>query len=433
LSPIIAPLAGVLPSNYHYEDNGYGVKVVSNDSSGCITEMYGLATYGLQLNEAGQCKFAISPLTNFENMEQYLSGSNLFRINHTSVLTVPNLESFGISPFMYNATLNASIYVRCQDKAGNKNERDFAVSFCIKQGPDKTPPVIVDREPYLEQVKYDATHLNSTVFVNEPAECRWSIADKNYTEMEHELDCWNEIEDQTPQGFPCYADFAVTGNESNYNIRCLDQHWLVGENATKRNEGNTYQFRIKKVSEALKIDSITPDNNTLVFGTTPATIEVIARTSGGLDGSAKCSFKTAQGFMEFAQTLGSEHKQVFNQVTAGPLIYTIYCEDLIGNIAEKNASVIINLDEGVPKVSRVFSEGDKLNVITNERANCVFSIDTRKKCKFAFGNASAFEDFGVSHSTIFDKSKTYYVKCKDSFGNGLLSDSCAAVIEGEHY
>ena len=77
-------------------------------------------------------------------------------------------------------------YIRCKNFAGEINDAEFAVKIFSKGGPDLTPPLVnrfdIDPGTYL------AKGTNSTeirLYVNEPAECRWSIQDKDYDNMEN--------------------------------------------------------------------------------------------------------------------------------------------------------------------------------------------------------------------------------------------------------
>jgi hypothetical protein len=437
--PIISPLEGSLPFGYRYEElpQGAGMRIITNESDGCFKETYAPIPYGIKLNEAAQCKVSSKPLTLFDDMEDYFGvGQNRFLTNQTAILLIPSLESFGFADFDPFARINTSIYVKCQDKSANQNQRDYIINYCVKQGPDKTSPVILDREPFLESIRFDASSINASVFVSEPADCKWDFSEKNYSAMKNKMACLNGLNDYSAlrNGFQCTASFPTPKDENLFYIRCLDQPWRNETDAVeqaKRNEGNTYQLKLNKVKEPLRITSISPDNQSLVFPTEPTTIEIIVKTAGGLDGTATCFFKTAdRNLHPMAETFGSTHRQILNQETQGKKDYTIFCVDQIGNTAEKNAVVIIKLDANVPKITRAYEDSGNLVVITNENAECVFGNDNSKECRFEFSNGSLMAGSERIHSLLFNKNLRYYIKCKDSFGNGNLSDSCGIIVGG---
>jgi hypothetical protein len=94
--------------------------------------------------------------------------------------------------------------------------------------------------------------------------------------------------------------------------------------------------------------------------------------------------------------------------------------------------VKVNIDNDLPRITRVYREGNALFVVTDEPATCVYGSSKTKKCTYEFSNGTLMQGNDVLHSTSFDGSIPYYIKCKDVFENGALSDSCGiALREGE--
>ncbi len=431
LAPVISPNYPLKPTGYTWTATDAGVRIEADTSDKCIQETYQAIPFGFILSEPGQCKVSTRPLTSFDLMDQYVSDNNRFSLNHTLPIILPNLESLGFESFDPNARANASVYVRCQDKSGNKNQRDYFVSFCIKQGPDITPPVITSREPAQEIVRYGQDALNATIYTNEPADCRWSTQDRNYSSMNASMSCLNQLGDMTFRGFSCSATFLLPQNQSTFFIRCLDQPWLHGENESKRNPTPvSYQYTVQKTATPLQITSITPNNVTLTFGTQPATVSFAATTAGGLDGTATCGFLTNQGLQVLSNTGTSSHSQLFNQMVGGTFKYALLCEDGVGNKAERNGSVIIKIDTGTPLVTRLYRDGNTLFAITSEPGTCVFGTDTQTRCRYNFSNATQLSGTALIHTTLLDEQSTYYIKCSDQFNNGNASDSCGAIVRG---
>ena len=116
------------------------------------------------------------------------------------------------------------MYVRCQDANGNFNQDAFSVRFCVEAGPDTTPPRIVDTSVASSSpIQYNQTSLELEVYVNEPAECKWSREDRIFDNMENSMACATRLEEMNNQNvYTC--ETVLTGIEdrkiNNYYFRC---------------------------------------------------------------------------------------------------------------------------------------------------------------------------------------------------------------------
>src|SRR3990167_4265976 len=76
----------------------------------------------------------------------YLFGeSNYFEINHTQMFKIPDQTNASQLPEIFtkkNGVNTMKFYVRCIDGNGNSNPGEVEFSFCIKPGPDTTPPMV---------------------------------------------------------------------------------------------------------------------------------------------------------------------------------------------------------------------------------------------------------------------------------------------------
>lgn len=454
-SPIIQPNYGILSLGYNYNnisDNGFKIKG-PEECIGAYTPL----VFGIELNEPGQCRIDAQHTNTFEEMEMDFGGRSLFIKNHTTLITIPSLESLGLPGYDPNRRADYNLYVRCQDKKGNKNVREYTINFCVKPGEDLTPPVIVAREPAIEYAKFNATELNASVIVNEPSECRWDSVDGDYSLMNKTLNCNTDLEDQELFGWRCSTVFPVSTDpnktEENYFIRCKDQPWLVEDNgngqsqiivnegtdeegitstrtvtleSAKKRNANTqgYRFVIKK-STALRIDSVTPNNQTLKFAVEPVSVSMEVRTSGGIDGKAECSYSLGGEYIPFRDTWKTVHTQVFQSFNSGGKAIPIRCEDLTGNTAEETARFIIEIDTTPPSISRVYEQGGNLIVITNEPADCYLSTSS---CTFEIEDGTAMSGNDLVHSGSFERDLNNYIKCKDRSGN--FPGRCSMTVRG---
>lgn len=426
-APQIKPMQSALQPGFSYSDvsaNGFKVK----SSEECI-KAYSPLSFGIQLNEPGYCKMDTEHTPGFDDMEFDFGGSTLYKTNHTTIFNIPSIESLGLPGYDPNRRADYSLYVRCQDKKGNKNVNEYTINFCVKPGDDLTPPIVTAREPLSEWLAYNATEQESSIFTNEPAECKYDSQNKDYDQMSSSFACSNAIIEQEPQGWKCDATFPIEKNDSIFYVRCKDQPRLVETGTKHRNKNmESYQFILKRTTSNLQIDSITPDNETITSGVEPVSVEVKVETSGGVDGTATCSYKMGNSYIEFFETLGSTHKQVFQSFYSGDKVLPVRCEDLAGNVVERTASFNIQIDTTAPEITRVYQQSG-LYIVTNEPSECFFitsSPNDANSCNFNIENSTQMSGLEFVHTAPLDNTLTHYIKCKDSFGN--LPGTCSIVV-----
>ena len=435
--PVIRFNDALLPVNYTTEKFENGVKVKSRESDGCIKETYSPLPLGIVLNEPGQCRVSFNESgRGFDEMDDF--GSTLYTRNHSLPFVLPNLESAGLEGFDPYARLDTSLYLRCRDKAGNANERDFAIALCVKQGPDLTPARVIKYEPMPSIARADAKSINITLFTNEPAECRWDSDDKEYVLMSNAFACANAFEERTLNGWRCAGEIAVSDAEQNVSVRCLDQPWLEeqgAENASRRNANSeSYAFRVKRSASPLMISSVTPNSQSIVVGSEPASITLAATTSGGVDGTARCFYSwNGTAFHEFRKgSWTTTHQQVFQFMYSGHYRVPVRCVDAVGHLAERSAEFDVMLDTAAPQVARAYQENGRLLIVTDERAQCVVSttLPSREEsgCAFDWSKGTSMGAEGTRHSVPWKAGATYYIKCRDRFEHGT-GTACSVVVK----
>ena len=431
-APVIKPWKDVLTKGYKYEEvSDSGVKVVSEQNDGCIGSYTNL-NFGISLNEPGYCRYNAKHTDNFEEMENDegadFGNRNLFLYNHSQFLPMPDLASLGLPGYDPNRRADFNLYVRCIDSKGNgENGKEYAINFCVKPGVDTAPPIITNREPFNEFVKFDATKIDASVFVNEPAECKWDLdGNKKYDDMENSMECANDVQDRDSiLGWECNTIFDIDKNEESFYIKCKDQPWNAG-NESKRNVMMApYEFKLKRTQTPLIINSVKPNNETLVFGVEPASVTLEVQTSGGIDDKATCSIFGAN----MGETFGKVHKQKLDQILKGKYEFPIICKDSVGNKAEITSIFNADLDNDPPIVSRVYNLGGSLVVVTNENSECSFvkSSGANGECNFEFINGTLMSGtLAKLHTTSFG-SGNYYIKCKDKWG--YVPGECSVIVK----
>jgi hypothetical protein len=434
--PILTPRDEALVAGTKYEGASVlGVEVKASDGDGCVKEYQELG-FGFDLDEPGQCRYDFEHTTEFDEMSEDFGGLNLFVKEHEEVLRMPSLTELGLTGFDPSRRADVELFVRCQDANGNSHAQEYAVQYCVKPAEDMTPPIVRSRTPVRVETKVDAVNISGGVYVNEPAECRWSDVDQGYDLMTNELTCLNDFTEETALGFLCLSDFPVVEDEEEYFVRCKDQPWLdfdddVEREGTRNAMSKGFSYKIERTAEALEISSVSPDNETLTFGQGPVSVELVVETSGGLDGTAECSYEISGQSIPFFTTFTRTHRQEFQSFSPGEKVLPLTCVDQVGNVAERTARFTLEIDSGAPIVTRVYQQAGSLVVITDEAATCAWSpLD----CSFAVDDAN--EDSGVTvmtgsgnrHSTNFDAGTTYHVKCVDTFGN--RAGQCQIIVRG---
>ncbi len=432
-APVINPWKEVLSSGYKYEEILDGVKIKTTGGE-CI-QAYTPLLFGITTKEYAQCKFDTEN-KDYDEMTEYLGIDNLYRFNHTAVFITPSPDA--IANELNLSELNMTyqnlldkigemrFYVKCQDANGNQNIKPYLIDICIKPGPDKTPPLIFGANPASGSfIKFNATKQDITLFVNEPAECKWSFADKNYNAMENNMSCETDLENVGLYGWECNTTLDLAGNLSKFYFRCKDQPWLPAENETNRNANEQgFKYELKKSVGELKIDKIEP-NQTIIAGVEPVSVTLKALTSGGAEqGKARCDFKFEEedAWIEFRETYSNEHEQLFDQMLRGTYLIYVRCEDAAGNIAEGQTTFYLELDTTPPRVVRAYNAGG-LKIITNEDAECAYD---NQNCNFVWENATKMSGIQKEHDAGWEQGRTYYIKCKDLWNN--KADGCSIIV-----
>jgi len=432
-APVITPLEGILPENYSYDNVSYlGYKVKGTDPDGCIKSFSPLS-FGVNLSKEAQCKFDINRSIGYDDMQFYFN-DNFYLLNHSmGTITVPSLESLGLPSYDPNSRADFNYYVRCQDVSGNKNSIDYVINFCIKPGDDITPPVIVAKSPPHNFVIWNATGINTSIMVNEPADCRWDNNDSSYFDMTHNFSCANNITDQELLGWRCkdFLPLPLEMNTSAFFIRCLDQPWKAGINDSQRNVNvESYSFNLTR-SAQLIISSLSPMNEVIWSGSEPVTVSLRATTTGGaIGGVAGCQYSiNGSQYIDFFNTYSTTHEQVFGGFSAGDKVIDVKCKDIVGNDAYNVSAFNVSIDTLPATVTRIYNSNNNLVAVTNEPATCNFVKGEFVDYRCNFVNASVMSGTDLLHSTALDNSATYYIKCVDRFGN-QMNNSCSAVVKG---
>jgi hypothetical protein len=430
-SPIISE--GSITSGYKFENDGQNKISIKKENGECI-EAFEPIIFNLNTDERAQCKYDVRKIDYDEMSNSPISG-NYYETNHTFAFSAPSLESLQslgieITGDIRQRIGDYEINVRCQDVHGNKNNVDYVVDICVSSGPDLTAPRILKTDPKSGKFKKDVTEVPLTVYLSEPATCRYDILkDKLYSEMAYDMECVTEVNRVSDFGWTCGTTLSgLTPDENNFYIKCSDQPWLIGtENESRRNPTNSdYVLTLSGTEEDLVISTRSPRSGIIERGNEPTTINLEIQTSGGADGgNAQCGFSMVEGgyVIPFKETGGKVHKQNGMSFLKGEYLIGLTCEDSVGNVALGNIDFTLNLDSSPPKVVRAYNSGG-LTIVTNEEAKCYYDFN---KCNFDLGNATIMDSSSNNkHSTEWIEGRTYHIKCEDKWANE--NSECAIKI-----
>ncbi len=413
-----------------------GVEIVSNKAGECILP-YTPLEFGIRTNEPTQCKIdTIRPngTAAFDQMQFYFGDSNLYRYNHTQKMRLPSPQAVSAEAEGLELENNGifNYFVRCRDANGNENVDDFVINFCVDPSPDTTPPVI-ESTSILEgsPVTFGVQNISLNVFVNEPAQCKWSIQDKNYNDMENTMQCSTRISQQNAQQlYPCTANLnGIKDRETNtYYFRCKDQPQKPDNERNVNSE--SYRFTLRG-SQQLTIIKSGP-NGTITGSTDVIPLNLTVETSNGAnEGRALCYFSPTGREGSYIAMFASDtfkHSQVL-ALASGSYSYYFRCVDAGGNAAQTNTSFTVFADRSAPLVTRIYREGsDALKLVTNEDAECVYSTTS---CNYNFAEGLKFiynpPTSKNKHFTRWESNKVYYIKCMDGYGNQPAPNACSIV------
>ena len=441
-APFITPLdEALMPEGLTYVPDSTisppntGFRILSRPD-GCLQPFTRLE-YGFTTNEPAQCKVSLVPVGLYDEMGPLFVGeTNLFLTEHIQTLKVP-------SPFTEEGEVNVvpeihndgtyTLWTRCIDANGNgKDGAMVAFRYCVKPGPDVTPPVIVGTS--IESGKPVTSGVDSIpgleVYTNEPSECRWSKQDKAFDVMENEMECASETREiNADLNYVCSGTLTgIKDRENNdFYFRCKDYSKAPGG----RNEMPLSYRLVLRGSEALIINKVEPKGD--ILGST-GTVEVLikAETSHGSDeGLSICYIGEEQdNLIEIDDDFVYAHNQSLF-LTEGDYTYYFRCIDAGGNTAENVTNFRVVVDKVGPSIARVYREGSGLKVITSEAADCSYSLTT---CNYNFEDGTRLlpEDVSkkVVHLTEWDSSKAYHIKCRDLQGNQPVPNACNLVVQG---
>lgn len=444
-SPGISPWEEVLTNGYSYEDvrirpPGDGSEpgrmriVRDNAQDGCIKAFtpleFGIVTTGPDgEDEPAQCKIDYNHTLKFEDMNYWFGDSNMYLYNHSQKMALPSPAAINAAAPELKHDGTYSLYLRCRDANGNENVDEFVIQFCVDKEKDTTPPKIEGTSIANGMpVKYDQSEVEIEVYVNEPAECKWSREDRTYDQMEYQMECSKNVwEMNNNLVYPCKTTLTGVKNrqENKFYFRCKDNPQL--EEADRNVNMESYEY-VLIGTEPLNIIEVEP-NGTIKGATSVVSVNIKVETANGYkNGEAICYYSDTENeadYIEFFETGTNKHQQRLDLVE-GDYKYYIKCVDLGGNRDDNYTSFRVDVDTSSPTIARVYQENDLLKIVTEEDSICKYSIES---CNFAFEDGIEMPyDNQTEHVAEWKTENTYYIRCSDEYGNIPVSNTCSMTV-----
>jgi len=431
-----------------------GVFVIYEEGDNHCLEPFKNLTLGIYTDGPAVCKSDIKRQPNYDSMRFETEQGSIPAYNHTIFLpssafpSASALSTLGI--VIEDDSYDNRFYFRCEDTNGNANLVNFLIEFCVEAGPDLNPPIIEGTSFTTNPayVSYNTTERFFEIYTSESADCKWDFQDLEYDSMSNNM-TWcsqNYSETFNNNSLQHGCNGTITGiqnqDHTNYFIKCRDQPWLVGEEAYLRNANDQPYVLTILGAPPLQIDEILinnkPNNSIIEDNTDVVQVELKVKTSAGaLEGQATCSYDlNGLGFVDFIETGTTESTQsVWLDANNTGIIYEIpiQCKDIAGNIANDLVRFTLRKDVIAPEVSRVYYETGKLKIITNEPAECVYSILGGCGYLFEDGTEIQSSEEGLEHFLDWDTEIDMYVKCRDKYGNQPIVNNeyvCSIVVRG---
>lgn len=419
------PIISFLEVEEGYEEsvqnNGIETGVEIKMDGECIEE-FTIVNFSLETNEHAECKYHSKTTSSYEDMpENYPSDKNghVWK-THDFIIQMPDIDDEDI-----DASGNYDIYVRCQDPAGNSNENEYVVRFCISPMPDLTAPTIEKTKPVSGSfLKYGNTNSSLTVYLKEIAPCKYdTVKSKKYEDMTNNFAC--QLSSRYPGLiYSCGAQLEnLTESENTIYIKCND---------TSGNINEDYPYTLHASPSKLEIDlnSISPTSGTTIKG--PVNVDLMATTSGGMaNGVSTCKYQIigCSQCWDYFSEVDSSHKYTFIDMPEGDYNINITCEDEVGNEASAVTQFKVEIDLIPPIIARAYrsKDGNNLKLITNEEAKCYYSFED---CKFGFDDEHAVDmttAFSINHSAKWITGQTYNIRCIDYWNN---QDCAKKIVAG---
>lgn len=390
---------------------------------------FGISTFDSRTGEpeATKCRVDFERKGSFDEMRFYLGGSSTYKFNHTQVMSLPGPSATREQNLTIMPDGKYDLYIRCVDANGNENPAAFVVKFEVEDGPDLTAPEIVSTSILNNApISYNQTSVDLKVYVNEPANCRWSRLDQAYQDMPERMVCANQIINMNTQMvYECST--TLTGLESGKNN---DFYFRCEDLAEQKNTMQQSRKFTLVGTRPLLMTSLSPSQDSVVKrASDPVEVEFKIETAAGYSNGASVCYYSLTGNQndetQFFETNSYEHSQKI-YLGAGEYTYYFRCVDLGGNAVINQTTFRVESDNEPPVVTRIYHEQSYLKIITDEEASCVYDTVS---CTYNFEDGFSMTSTNeFDHYIDWDTNIEYFIKCRDKNGKEPLPNQCSVIV-----
>ncbi len=362
----------------------------------------------INTDEAAQCKYSTEPLQDYTTMESF--GSSQFIFEHEVIIPIPS-EAASEEALLATNGGRYELYIKCKDASGNINTKDYSIKFQIDAGPDQTPTSIEKTIPDNgAPTPFGEEEYDIKLLLNEPSDCKWSLTDKGFEQMENDFTCAQSSFDISSFYFGLY--------ECNTKLSDL-----------KQNQQNTFYFRCKDKANNIQQESYqynlisTPPLE--IIDTEPSgkiytryPILEVTTLQGSNNGIATCGFNeddvSLANMLQMFNTESTEHSQQLQPTASGVYDYFVKCTDQAGNVAEKKITFELEISLEAAQIYNIYkSEAlNTLHISTTEDTTCEYSQET-----FIFGTGTLMTLPDSKEHTANLGLNVYHIICQDKFNN----------------
>ncbi len=459
--PTMNLMEGVLNPNHNYnpfdaanpvdkgvwvEGDGLDTKEVDGEIHKCIKPYENFA-FGVNTNEPAMCAIGPSREPTIEEMESILD--DYYDYNHSIPnMKMPSLDELREAGYPLGDQDDVfEWYVLCEDANGNLGQGHFVFKYCIDEIPDTSAPEILGTN--LGEESYIASGQTSAeviLYTDKPATCKWDLLDRNYEQMQFTTTSLEEFAQYINGEFSYGHKVNLTEIQDNtankYYFRCKNNvpSNKIDEEDKQANK-ESYEFTLIGTSPLI-ISSVNPNNKVITDSGSFAYVDLEVQTSGGAnEGNAYCWYSDScyldageEVYTRFYYSV-EERTHTHQQSLAanqGSYDCNIKCQDAGGNVVTKAINYTIETDNSAPMVVRAYYEDDYLKIITDEETTedlgCVYSTE-KTGCDYPYDDGLEMTKIGENkHYVEWETGKSYYIKCKDKFGNRLTSQNQCNII-----
>jgi hypothetical protein len=232
----------VLLDNYEYEKALFpeDAPLYSGHAIYPNIQPFQLFTFGIKTDEPARCKVTYLPTTNFALLPPIWFGNSDYKTEHNISIRLPRNIELPEDFLQTNTSIiddatiellneikqgSYHLFIKCNDEFGNENKDNFFIRFKMDtEQNDITPPKIVGTIPRNNSiVSKNLNEIPINIYLNEPSECKASISNTNYENMEHDLSCVSSEYEISSEGSGSYECTSKLPFAEKYFIKCIDQ------------------------------------------------------------------------------------------------------------------------------------------------------------------------------------------------------------------